>query len=80
MDGADLRLMFILGLVTLAIGIALVAWAAERVVTGWRVYTQTPAKRATQRAPVAPREAPPAVASREAGAVATTALTSTRRR
>jgi hypothetical protein len=58
MDSTDLRLLFVIGLVGLAIGIVLFAWAVDRLVTSWRTYRETAIKRATGNAPVAPRRAP----------------------
>jgi hypothetical protein len=58
MDSTDLRLLFVIGLVGLAIGIVLLARAVDRLVTSWRTYRETAVKRATGNAPVAPRQAP----------------------
>jgi hypothetical protein len=79
MDGTDLRLMFVLGLVALTIGIALLARAVDWLVASWRASRQAVIKRGTRSAPVATSETSRPSASRE-GAVATTALTSARGR
>jgi hypothetical protein len=51
MDSTDLRLIFVLGLMALAIGIALVAWAVDWLVTRGRAHRQRAIERVTRSAP-----------------------------
>jgi hypothetical protein len=65
MDNTELRLMFVLGLVALAIATTLLARAVDYLVTGWRAYRQRAVEPARRPAPFTPQGAPGAVASPE---------------